>query len=166
MWGTPCSRVIFSQKSPFAVTIHTFGVRGICIPAPTGPTVIAKGATGTLVSAAPKKTPRALKGRTESPSSPTRPRAPFQGANDVWVAPCSRVIFSQKSPFAVTVHTFGVRAICIPAPTGPTVIAKGAAGTLVSAAPQNNTPRPEGAHGHRCPCLENHPRSSISVIRA
>ena len=68
------------------------------------------------------------------------PRAPLQGANDVWVAPCSRVIFSQKSPFAVTVHAFGVRGICIPAPTGPTVIAKGATGTLVSAAPQK-TPR-------------------------
>ncbi len=23
-----CSRVIFSQKSPFAITVHTFGVRG------------------------------------------------------------------------------------------------------------------------------------------
>jgi hypothetical protein len=27
-WAS-CSRVIFSQKSPFAFTVHTFGVRGI-----------------------------------------------------------------------------------------------------------------------------------------
>jgi hypothetical protein len=31
VWAS-CSRVIFSQKSPFALTVHTFGVRGNLAP--------------------------------------------------------------------------------------------------------------------------------------
>jgi hypothetical protein len=45
-------------------------------------------------------------------------RAPLQGANDVWVEIMFQGDFLQKSPFAFTVHTFGVRRFCIMAPRG------------------------------------------------
>jgi hypothetical protein len=54
-------------------------------------------------------------------------RAPLQGANDVWLAIMFQGDFLPKSPFALTVHTLGVRGkLLIPPPTGPTVMAKGA----------------------------------------
>jgi hypothetical protein len=75
-------------------------------------------------------------------------RAPLQGANDVWLAIMFQGDFLPKSPFALTVHTLGVRRICIiPAPTGPTAIAQGAAGTLENVPHPQNIQRPAWAHG-------------------
>jgi hypothetical protein len=44
----------------------------------------------------------------------TKSVRPFRARMMCGLESCSRVIFSQKSPFALTVHTFGVRKSILP----------------------------------------------------